>query len=136
MMAMYEEHLHRVKDEYTFWVHNKYVRFSKNSLGILNNKTKLRYILVYVCTSKWFEYLIISMILLNSLFLGIKDYTDKDNVSDINQFVESIEPLFTYIFLMECTTKIMAQGWILGRNSYLSDSWNWLDFIVVVTSLM
>jgi hypothetical protein len=135
-MAMYEEHLHRVKDEYTFWVHNKYVRFSKNSLGILNNKTKLRYILVYVCTSKWFEYLIISMILLNSLFLGIKDYTDKDNVSDINQFVESIEPLFTYIFLMECTTKIMAQGWILGRNSYLSDSWNWLDFIVVVTSLM
>ena len=135
-MAMYEEHLHRVKDEYTFWVHNKYVRFSKNSLGILNNKTKLRYILVYVCTSKWFEYLIISMILLNSLFLGIKDYTDKDNVSDINQFVESIEPLFTYIFLMECTTKIMAQGWILGRNSYLSDSWNWLDFIVVVTSHM
>lgn len=30
----------------------------------------------------------------------------------------------------------MAQGFILGRNSYLSDSWNWLDFIVVVTSLL
>ena len=105
---MYEEHLHRIKDEHSFFVHNKYVRFSKNSLGILNNKTKLRFILVWICTSKWFEYLIISMILLNSLFLGIKDYTDKENVSEINQFVESIEPFFTYIFLMECMTKILA----------------------------
>ena len=83
-MAMYEEHSHKVKDEYSFYVHGDYKRFSKNSLGILNNKTKLRFFLVWVASSKWFEYMIISLILLNSAFLGIKDYTDKENVSEIN----------------------------------------------------
>ena len=27
-------------------------------------------------------------------------------------------------------------GFILGSNAYLSDAWNWLDFTVVVTSLL
>jgi hypothetical protein len=76
------------------------------------------------------------LILLNSLFLGIKDYTDVDNLTPINQFVEGAEPFFIYIFLFECLAKIMAMGFILGNGSYLSDSWNWLDFIVVVTSLL
>ena len=50
--------------------------------------------------------------------------------------MEQSEPFFTYIFLFECVSKILAQGWFLGKNSYLDDSWNWLDFIVVVSSLL
>jgi hypothetical protein len=87
-------------------------------------------------TSKKFETFIISLILFNSALLGLKDYTDVNNETAINKFVEDIEPLFTYVFLIECSSKIMAMGLILGRNSYLSDGWNWLDFIVVVTSLL
>lgn len=87
-------------------------------------------------TSKRFESFIISLIIFNSALLGLKDYTDVNNETAINKFVEDIEPLFTYVFLIECSSKIMAMGLILGRNSYLSDGWNWLDFIVVVTSLL
>lgn len=32
--------------------------------------------------------------------------------------------------------KIIAFGFIFGKNSYLRDSWNVLDFIIVSTSLM
>lgn len=32
--------------------------------------------------------------------------------------------------------KILAQGFILHYNAYLRDSWNWLDFCVVVTGIM
>ena len=30
----------------------------------------------------------------------------------------------------------MAMGFLFGHNTYLSEPWNWLDFIVVVTSLL
>jgi len=134
--AEYHDSISRIKDEKSFYVHKKIVRFSKNSLGILDNRSKMRWALVWLITSKQFEYLIISMIMINSVFLGIKDYTDVDNVTPINQFVEMMEPFFTYLFLFECTSKILGMGWFMGSNSYLNDSWNWLDFIVVVTSLL
>lgn len=127
---------HHVKDERTFYVHGKYKRFGKNSLGVFSNKSKLRWSLVWLTQAPLFENFIVFLILLNSLFLGIKDYTDKENVTMRNRFIESMEPFFTYVFLGECVSKIVAQGWILGSNCYLTDAWNWLDFIVVVTAMM
>ena len=76
------------------------------------------------------------MIALNSITLGIKDYTDKDNLGQRNQFVESLDPVFTYIFLLEALFKIIAMGFLFGTNTYLTDAWNWLDFTVVVSSLL
>ena len=111
---LYLESILRVKDEYSFYCHGKLYRFSKNSLGILDNKTKVRWCLVWLVTWKWFETIITSLILINSLFLGIKDYTDEKNETDLNQFVESLEPFFTYIFFFECLCKIFAMGLILG----------------------
>ena len=55
------------------------MRYSKNSLPILNNKTKLRFALVWIITSKWFDRLIMLLIIINSILLGIKDYTVGDN---------------------------------------------------------
>ena len=132
----YQESILKVKDTRSFYVHGKYVRYSKISLGLLDNRTKFRWALVWLVTSKQFETFIISLIMINSIFLAIKDYTDVENLTPINKFVESAEPFFTYIFLCESVAKIIAFGWFLGNNTYLSDSWNWLDFIVVVTSLL
>ena len=71
-------------DEQTFWVHGKTVKYSKNAFGILHNKTKLRYALVWIITSKWFENLVIFLILLNSIIMGMKDYTDEDDKTKLN----------------------------------------------------
>ena len=68
-----------IKDERTFYVHGKYKRFGKNSLGFLSNKSKLRWMLVWITQAALFENFIVFLILLNSLFLGIKDYTDANN---------------------------------------------------------
>jgi hypothetical protein len=45
-------------------------------------------------------------------------------------------PYFTIIFTLECVTKIIGMGFIIGKGSYLRNAWNWLDFIVVITSLL
>jgi hypothetical protein len=41
-----------------------------------------------------------------------------------------------FVFLGECISKVLAMGLILGNKCYLRDAWNWLDFMVVVTSLL
>lgn len=92
--------------------------------------------LVWLTTHTVFDAFIVILIMGNSVLLGIKDYKDKDNKTMRNQVVEFSQPFFTWIFFVECVARIIAQGWILGNDSYLTDGWNWLDFIVVVTSLM
>ena len=44
--------------------------------------------------------------------------------------------MFTVIFTTECVFKIVGMGFIVHRNAYLRDGWNWVDFIVVVTGLI
>jgi hypothetical protein len=91
---------------------------------------------VWVITHKRFDHLIVFLILLNALLLGIKDYTDTENETPINKFVESMEPVFVISFTVECVLKILGMGFILDTGSYLRDAWNWLDFIVVISSLL
>ena len=133
---MYEESVYKVRDENSFYVNGRHLRFSKNSLAVFDNKQKLRYAMVVLTTSKVFDRCVLGLILLNSLFLGIKDYTDVNNTTKVNKYIEDLEPIFTYSFLFECMTKIVAQGFMSGKNSYLSDAWNWLDFTVVVASFL
>ena len=39
--------------------------------------------------------------------------------------------IFTAIYTLEGTTKMLARGFILAEFTYLRDAWNWLDFVVV-----
>ena len=40
------------------------------------------------------------------------------------------------IFVIEAFLKIVAQGFIMHRNAYLRDAWNWIDFIVVIVGVV
>ena len=39
--------------------------------------------------------------------------------------------VFTAIYTLEMTLKIISRGFILHKYAYLRDPWNWLDFVVV-----
>lgn len=99
-------------------------------------ESKFRLKVINIITHKWFDRIIVTLIMINSLFLGIKDYTDKENVTSVNKFVERTEPFFVWAFFIECILKIVGMGFILDKGSYLTDAWNWLDFIVVISSLL
>jgi hypothetical protein len=79
------------------------------------------------------------MIALNSLLLGMSDYSNVDSKGDLvaagswrNTLIDETEIIFTIVFTIECVFKIIGMGFA-GKNGYLNDRWNWLDFIVVVT---
>jgi len=43
------------------------------------------------------------------------------------------EYLFSLLFILEFLLKIIAKGFVMDDNTYLKNSWNVLDFIVVVS---
>lgn len=133
----YEDHIDLLmdhEDPCLFFVHDQYRKFSARSLGCLSNSSRLRYYLVWFITWHWFEKIIISLIVIYSLLLGMKDYTDHENKYVINALIERIDPFFNIIIYTEFLLKITAMGFAFGSNSYLSDGWNWLDFFVVMSS--
>ena len=117
-------------------MHGKRHLFSKRSIFLLRSNYRVRRAIVWIITHKLFDNVIVFLIMVNALLLGIKDYTDTSNETSINQFVESMEPVFTISFSIECGLKILGMGFIFDDGSYLRDTWNWLDFIVVVSSLL
>jgi hypothetical protein len=95
-------------------MHGKQLYFSQTSWGFLTNKSRLRLLMVWLTQSKWFENFIISLIVINSILLGLKDYSDVDNTGNLNRTLESIEPIFTILFAFEALGKSIAQGIIFG----------------------
>lgn len=123
-------------DPRAFRVHGKTYRFCRTSLNCLDNRNWLRKICVWIACWKWFDRFIIALIIVNSLFLGMMDYTDTENKSWRNKLVEYSEPVFTVIFTFECLIKVIGLGLIIGQSTYLSDKWNWIDFLVVISGLL
>lgn len=45
--------------------------------------------------------------------------------------MEKLGLIFSIVFTIEAFIKIVSMGFVVHKNSYLRDYWNWLDFLVV-----
>lgn len=52
------------------------------------------------------------------------------------QISEELDYAFNYLFILEMILKFIALGFAMDEGSYLRDSWNNLDFFIVVTSII
>jgi len=96
-------------------------RFSKDkSLFCFGTKSLTRRITVYIVTHQLFEIFILLTIITNCVFMALS-----------NPPKES-EYVFAVIYTLEVLVKVLAKGFILHPYSYLRNSWNWLDFFVVI----
>lgn len=115
--------------------------YCKISVNYFELDNPIRLFTIKVIEWPWFDRFIIFLIALNSLFLGIMDYTwarkSKEDPAPMgNWLVEQSEVYFTFFFTAESVLKIISMGLILNKGCYLRDGWNWLDFTVVVTALI
>lgn len=79
---------------------------------------------------------IILFILVSTVTLAF-EHPLEDPKSSTMEVLAKIDYGFTAVFCLEATLKIITLGFIMnGKNSYLLDSWNILDFIIVVFSLL
>jgi len=84
-------------------------------------------IIQIVSVNPWFDRFILFVILVNCLFLAL----DKE-VDMVTENIETIDFIFLIIYTWEMTMKIIAMGFFMRAHSYLRDSWNIMDFSVVV----
>lgn len=82
----------------------------------------------------YFEKFILLLIISSSVKLAIDTYF-LNNI-EVQDLLGNIDILFTGVFLIEATIKIIAFGFIIDKGSYLRESWNILDFFIVITSIM
>lgn len=94
--------------------------------------------MIWCITWKRFDQLILLLIFANSLILALADYSEVDADGNLdtassnrNAVVNYADRLFTTLFSVECTMKIVAMGLFGETGAYLMDPWNWMDFIVV-----
>ncbi|XP_055302524.1 sodium channel protein para isoform X13 [Sitodiplosis mosellana] len=81
--------------------------------------------------NKYFETAVITMILLSSLALALEDVhlPHRPVLQDILYYMDRI---FTVIFFLEMLIKWVA----LGFKAYFNNAWCWLDFVIVMVSLI
>ncbi|ETV99145.1 hypothetical protein H310_08549 [Aphanomyces invadans] len=118
-----------------------YKKFQRIALGCLTTKHPLRRICIKIVTWKWFDRFIVFCVVFNTVILGLTDYTDAwvegpNTTIWINWFIDSCNGVSFYIFLAEATVKIIAMGFCFGERAYLSEGWNRLDFVIVVSGLL
>jgi hypothetical protein len=113
-------------------------QFAPCSLGIFPESNRFRQAIIWCITWKRFDQLILLLIAANSIILAIADYSRVDERGDLdssrsfrNAIVNYADTVFTVLFSIECTMKIIAMGMVREKGAYLLDPWNCMDFIVV-----
>ena len=106
------------------------------SLYMFSQDNKLRKF-CNIMTSYWlFDAVIIILILVSTTTLAF-EHPLEDPMSEKMQVLEKIDIAMTVIFSLEALLKIITFGFLLnGKKSYLRDTWNLLDFTIVILAIV
>lgn len=105
------------------------------SLYLFSPTNKLRQLLQRIVTTKTFDYIILFFIAFNCITLAM----ERPSISPTSierQFLKYTNYMFTTIFTIEMLMKVIANGLVIGRQTYLRNGWNVMDGFLVVVSLV
>mmetsp|Transcript_88811 Transcript_88811/g.287113 ORF Transcript_88811/g.287113 Transcript_88811/m.287113 type:complete len:2023 (+) Transcript_88811:144-6212(+) len=106
-------------------------KIAKHSLFCIGINNPIRRLVIRGVESRWCDRIILLCIGINSVLLAIEKHrAPPDDLQ--NRVADVIATILSAIFLVECVSKII--GW--GFRVYISDAWNILDFVVVVSAVI
>jgi Ion transport protein len=74
------------------------------------------------------------LIALNSLLLIINSPSIEEAYFD--DTINNMTTIISMFFVGEAVIKIISMGFVIGEDTYLKDSWNILDFVIVFSSIL
>uniref|UniRef100_H3CQ59 Voltage-dependent L-type calcium channel subunit alpha-1C n=1 Tax=Tetraodon nigroviridis TaxID=99883 RepID=H3CQ59_TETNG len=92
-------------------------------------KNPYQYKVWYVVNSTYFEYLMFTLILLNTICLAMQHH---GQTKSFNNAMNILNMLFTGLFTVEMILKLIA----FKPRGYFSDPWNVFDFLIVIGSII
>ncbi|XP_012271946.2 voltage-dependent T-type calcium channel subunit alpha-1H [Orussus abietinus] len=113
-----------------------YPGFVPVALRYLDQTTRPRNWCLALITNPWFERISMMVILLNCITLGMyQPCVDDQCVTNRCKILQMFDDIIFAFFSLEMTIKMVAMG-IYGKGTYLADSWNRLDFFIVVAGAL
>lgn len=107
------------------------LKFRKYINGIRLRIVKLCHMII---THDYFEAVSLMVIIANSIVLTMEDPTDPDSGS--TGFLATLDTIFLVCYTVEMGLKVIGLGLIFNKDSYLSDPWNILDGIIVLSAYL
>lgn len=104
------------------------------SLFIFSPANRLRRLCMMVADHRYFDYIILFFISLNCVTLAI----ERPRIppwSLEREILNVLNNVFTFVFALEMTIKVIAKGLWYGDDAYLKCGWNIMDFALVGISL-
>lgn len=90
----------------------------------------------FTCSNR-FEWGILTIIFISSLKLIWETYLFEEPPESTKLVISSdLDIFFTCVFLCEFLLKAITLGFVLDKGTYLRDSWNILDFVIIIFSLL
>lgn len=83
-----------------------------------------------IISTKAFETFTICVIVANSAVMVVDDPAAEDPDPIFTQ----LDDVFNLLYFLEMVLKVVGLGFVLGEDAYLRDSWNILDFVIVVSA--
>ena len=106
------------------------------SLYMFSKENWFRIICWQITTNHYFEPVILTLICTGSIKLAVDSYFIQSNNEIYSQASTYLDIFFTVSFAVEAALKIVSMGFVVDSKTYLRDSWNQLDFFIVVASLI
>ncbi|KAI4797552.1 hypothetical protein KUCAC02_025004, partial [Chaenocephalus aceratus] len=92
-----------------------------------------RIVCTRIITHKMFDHIVLLIIFLNCITIAM----ERPYISTVERiFLKLTNYIFTAIFVAEMFIKIVSLGWCFGDKSYLRSSWNLLDGMLVMISVI
>ncbi|XP_019111074.2 voltage-dependent T-type calcium channel subunit alpha-1G isoform X4 [Larimichthys crocea] len=105
------------------------------SLYLFPPESRFRIVCNKIITHKMFDHIVLVIIFLNCITIAM-ERPRIDPASAERIFLTLSNYIFTAIFVAEMTIKIVALGWCFGEKAYLRSSWNILDGMLVMISVI
>uniref|UniRef100_A0A8C5K8F5 Voltage-dependent T-type calcium channel subunit alpha-1G n=1 Tax=Jaculus jaculus TaxID=51337 RepID=A0A8C5K8F5_JACJA len=105
------------------------------SAFIFPPQSRFRLLCHRIITHKMFDHVVLVIIFLNCITIAMeRPKIDPHSAERI--FLTLSNYIFTAVFLAEMTVKVVALGWCCGEHAYLRSSWNVLDGLLVLISVI
>uniref|UniRef100_A0A8C2AMZ6 Voltage-dependent T-type calcium channel subunit alpha n=1 Tax=Cyprinus carpio TaxID=7962 RepID=A0A8C2AMZ6_CYPCA len=121
------------------WLEHKQPQWCRErvtwSLYLFPPQSRFRVTCNKIISHKMFDHVVLVIIFLNCITIAMeRPRIDPSSAERI--FLTLSNYIFTAIFVTEMTIKVVALGWCLGKNTYLKSSWNILDGMLVMISVI
>lgn len=105
------------------------------ALFIFAEDNPVRQLLTSLNSNGYFNTFIMLAIIVSSICLAF-EHPENDKNSTMMKNLLILDVVLTVVFVFEMFTKIISRGFVMAPASYLQDSWDRIDFLIVLISVI